>query len=92
VAPNHEHDKKQKRHNAEKRLHPVNPTDAHRRNPIVDVEINGQAQEQPHAVEHQRSLYRVRAEAFANVVYRNGDTHQRPYRDEKLAERINEPV
>ena len=87
MTEEHENDDGQECKDREEGHHAIHPADAHRFDPGVNVEIDTQAQPQPHRIEHQCSFDCVRAEALADVVYGNWNEDQRSDGHKELPDR-----
>lgn len=92
VAPKHQDNDEEESKHCKEGHHAVHPADADSVDPGVDVEVDGQAEEEAHRVEHEGGLDRVRAEALADVVDRDRDADEGADGDKELPEGHDDPV
>lgn len=92
VAEEHENNQEQKREYREEGHHSKNPIDANCSDPRIDIEVDGQAEQQPHQIQYEGSLNCVCAKALADVVDSHRNAHKGANGNEELPNHQYHPM
>lgn len=92
MALPHQHNQENKTKYRKESHHSINPANTGRCNPVVNIKVNAQPQEQTHAIDRNGRLNRISTETLDDIIDRDRNADETSDGDKNLANSKHNPV